>query len=530
MPRPKRPKLVHTVSSTLRMTEHGPPSSIQKRQRNTSALSEHAANASDDTDGLVQRKAGWTKTDAIESAQYTMSGALRPHPNAGPKKSMPSGSSTKDTGRSDTRTRRTESVNTQNRTGSRQKPGDWETAPIAISDPPLLPYSAPGKQASLVSTYNGTPLAQSSMLGAIQFKKRARQPSLLDLAQTQPDLTLDFDDEFPDFRPDDESTPLVKPLSNLANSIPSEAHHLGPRKRKFSSSEVQVPATQSQHQVESSLSLSPPRNESPDPLPSDALLLEPTLPRYRQVRTPSPSLDRDTIEPPLSSSSPVKPLPRNTRKSRSERTVTKRITTGKEQRRSASSPPSPQSTTSTPRKVLLRKRPPEPKPLTTATLQNLLPRRRLLKQTQNPYDVLSSSDGEIDLTHLGEDEDELSLHAKSKIRRNKSMLSNNPKRSLAVSSKGNHRLPGSKTKRESKTYSRINDDESHTEGDDAGGDLEGTSFEIDPTNGKAVANFDVKAKAEMKRLANKFKEVDEYTMEFEDMTGDGNSSQMKDAR
>ena len=46
-------------------------------------------------------------------------------------------------------------------------------------------------------------------------------------------------------------------------------------------------------------------------------------------------------------------------------------------------------------------------------------------------------------------------------------------------------------------------------------------------DGAGEGEFDGKAKREMQRLAAKFAEVDDYTLEFEDVTG---SSQMADAR
>ena len=45
---------------------------------------------------------------------------------------------------------------------------------------------------------------------------------------------------------------------------------------------------------------------------------------------------------------------------------------------------------------------------------------------------------------------------------------------------------------------------------------------------KGEGEFDGKAKKEMERLAAKFAEVDDYALDFEDMTG--SSSQMADAR
>lgn len=46
--------------------------------------------------------------------------------------------------------------------------------------------------------------------------------------------------------------------------------------------------------------------------------------------------------------------------------------------------------------------------------------------------------------------------------------------------------------------------------------------------GDGDGDFDEKAKKEMQRLAEKFAEVDEFTLDFEDVTG--SSSQMADAR
>ena len=57
---------------------------------------------------------------------------------------------------------------------------------------------------------------------------------------------------------------------------------------------------------------------------------------------------------------------------------------------------------------------------------------------------------------------------------------------------------------------------------------EGSTSEVeDAVPGKIVA-FDGKAKAQMERMAAKFREVDAWEMEFEEVTG--SSDRMKDAR
>lgn len=86
-----------------------------------------------------------------------------------------------------------------------------------------------------------------------------------------------------------------------------------------------------------------------------------------------------------------------------------------------------------------------------------------------------------------------------------------------------------KGKRVSKTYTRKSIVESEAEngsGSDAGED-EDASLDV-AVRSKAKPVLDGRAKAEMKRLADKFKEVDEYTLDFEDMTA--SSSLMRDAR
>ena len=79
------------------------------------------------------------------------------------------------------------------------------------------------------------------------------------------------------------------------------------------------------------------------------------------------------------------------------------------------------------------------------------------------------------------------------------------------------------------TYGRKSNIGSHSGSDDGSADEdEDTSREVAGARGATAPVLDGKAKVEMRRLVDKFKEVDEYTLDFEDMTG--SSSQMKDAR
>ena len=139
----------------------------------------------------------------------------------------------------------------------------------------------------------------------------------------------------------------------------------------------------------------------------------------------------------------------------------------------------------------------------------------------------SSSNVELDNTGLGEDEDELSFHA-TKVRRKK----NKPgatvsKSAAAAAAKGKE----SGTKKTTKTYARKSIVLSHDSDDDDDSEADGEEAlnrKRDVGGGKTPAMMGEKAKAEMRRLVDKFREVDEFALDFEDVTG--SSSQMQDAR
>lgn len=92
-------------------------------------------------------------------------------------------------------------------------------------------------------------------------------------------------------------------------------------------------------------------------------------------------------------------------------------------------------------------------------------------------------------------------------------------------------------KKGERTYARkkvvevedVDGDENEHDDGDGYSDGEDENGAVIGRGGRKTPALDGKAKDEMKRLADKFREVDEYTLEFEDMTGSG-GSQMKDAR
>ncbi|KAL9098117.1 MAG: hypothetical protein Q9163_006160 [Psora crenata] len=548
MPRPKRPKLVHTAPTDLRVAEPTITSTTQKQKRKYSPRwSEGLTNGSDDSDGLIRRNRSRPKAQIGGSAEYTMSGALEQHTAETTRLRPPSGRTRAELSRIVREADHMQTVAVRKTRG-----GDLQST--QTSRPSQMPYPKPSRPAvrpqgdgrsggsdtnsdngsKLVSKIQGTPLAQSSMVGRIQFRKRARQPSLLQLAQAELDDT-DFSDgneEFYDFAPADESTPLVKSVSQSDDHRTSSSRTVsGPRKRKLSTPEIQVPASQLQGQRSSSpvdAFQSLLQNDDSCDLPQerDSVEAEPTLPQARQTRTPSPQIFNDILAPPQSSSSPNKPSPETSRVRRSKPAGATE-TSARNHRSQVSPAPSLQSTTSARQVLPARQTRPSPKPLTTASLQNLLPRRKKLPKPRGKgtYDIPSSSDLELVTANLGEDEDELSFQAVSKMQR-KRLIANTKKRGKRKAEKENTET-ALKRKKFSKTYTRKSIVESRSEDSDTEPPDEDIGPDISGRNGTAVV-FDAKAKAEMKRLADKFRQVDEYTLEFEDMTG--SSSQIRDAR
>ncbi len=387
-----------------------------------------------------------------------------------------------------------------------------------------------------------TPRVVSSVLGISNMKRRARQPSLLRLVQAHAkdqsdDEDDDDDDSLDDFCPDDESTPFMisKSYSGLqfSPSLPAAlpAQTSSSRKRKRPSPEVEVPNSQS---FEPSLVSPPPRSSPPaEPdldqdlynvsPPNAKRVLEPSLPLpcQRRTRTPPSDLTCSTPDLPHSSSS----VPVSHAKSSIPEPKTPTPTSC-----APAAPLSPSPCQSSSPAVATSR---TLKPLSTASLQNLLPRRRLRPKPRQRgvFDLPSSSlTTEIDTADLEDDEDELGASAKTRVRlrRNRDTQAGKSKantikgavaagKKKPAPSRRNDQAKGGNT---TKTYTRkatsveeeehgAVDDNTHSEGDEAGN-------ETTPGNSKAP-------KGELKSLVRKFEEVDQWELEIEEVTGSGSS-------
>ena len=538
MPRPKRYKVAPSIPAKVQQrvstSALKPPTAKEQQTVQSSEPSEPSTNGSDDSDGLVVKKrTGITTSDSMAHL-YTMSGAL-PAENVGATRLRPPSGQTRaalsrivrEADYAKAKEERAKRVEAQT---------DYEQIPSSI--PPEMTLmekpSASGLGVSFTrqrsqdtqSKIVGTPqLYKSSTLGGITFKKRPRQPSLLQMVQARNNGSESSDEDgLYDFLPDDESTPLIKSLSqnNAQSKSSSSQQTSSSRKRKLATPEIQVPTSQPLETLSSPSVVSSQSLERGD-LVHEANQPEPTLPQLRTTQIPQPQIYDDTLAPPQSSSPRPQPKAKAVR-GKSSKDSSKAKTAPQSRRIHDSPNNSLLSSTST---QVSPARPAKLKPLSTAHLQNLLPRRRARPRPKGNYDIPSSSDVELDNTALGEDEDELSFHATSKMRRKKSAI---PILKSAAKAKhqGSEPVVGGKAKRISKTYTRkttIESDDENDSDDDIISDKDNGPIVREKSKAPAM---DGKAKAEMERLAAKFREVDEFTLDFEDMTG--SSSQMKDAR
>ncbi|EPE32976.1 hypothetical protein GLAREA_05988 [Glarea lozoyensis ATCC 20868] len=380
-----------------------------------------------------------------------------------------------------------------------------------------------------------TPARVGSALKLGNFRRRAREPSILGTGrkpqQPRPDDEDEGDDDDEDdFNPEDESTPLNASRSKAMTS--SSASGSNSRKRKLSA--VQKPQ-------------SSPTNRSPRPQAS-----EERIPATASVRdeeeaegdndmsssplsTPIASVEApdtpepmsETMAPPMSSSpasspEPELPLTRPLSRGRGRRPTRGRTPITRTQDSPISSPPSlthspnrPYMTNNSKSKKVL----PPPSAFSTAQLQALLPRRRR-RGEQDPFDV-PSSDGEIDNTGLASSDDELS-HLNVRTRRQRSVVSRTP----APSRKSKAKPPlKSAAKR---TYGARANPASDKENDEVDPDDSLAPLRDDIDSPEDSQELEARVGKELKQAARKFQEVDKWELEFEEVTA--SSSSPRDAR
>ncbi|MCJ1428584.1 hypothetical protein MMC29_006494 [Sticta canariensis] len=560
MPRSKRTKLaLSTSAGPMRV---GNPKQKNPRQLELSSTtsSDRVLNNSDDSEGLVTtNNIRADQRGGVSAQDSLMSGALAPGDLA-PARARPLGKRKKPLrlkiGRDADHDKAIEALKARRDAAlAAEREGHLPAGSTLTNRSPvrgraIVRAEEVNPPAGVVTEriVQATPRMAPSVLEASNFKRRPRQPSLLRVIQAQANhQSEEEEDDLEDFQPDDESTPFLKSKSQSGLYIspsppPVQSDQMSSsRKRKRTPPEVHVPMSQP---VKVIIASSPSRSLTPEPEPAEeeteavhAILPlnpnpnpEPSLPSLRDQPTESPSLilESDTLAPPLSSSPAPSPRPK----------VANSKPISGNPPSSASPPPSPRPAVSG-----------ALKPLSTASLQNLLPRRRLrydLPRYGDAFDLPGSSDLEINMSDLGEDEDELTVHAKVRVKgRNRDRRPETGMR-VAGTGKGKKKNPERQQQRKEKekeigtgrkTYARpkaaaasaVSDDNDENENHDEEEDNWDSRLPPAPTTlakggrGGAKTGTKTAMMSELNRLATKFRKVDEWKLDIEDVTGSGSS-------
>ncbi|KAF4454580.1 hypothetical protein F53441_2923 [Fusarium austroafricanum] len=422
-----------------------------------------------------------------------------------------------------------------------------QSSTIGRNDPPIRPSSRGGNTPSISSTLQ---------FGA--FKRRAREPSILGTARkSRPEENAvgqepDSESEGDDFMPEAESTPLnnrraTRREAELEIEVPVSPEISAGSKHKKRKSEDALPSSDRPDKIsrierDTDQETDQEAGPAPQVISDDAS--DSSLSELASPLGPSPVLLDRPVTPinneelmalPASSDSEDAGWPdiHTLAKRRRRHSVTTPIRA--DNLSDVSSPPSlthspnyaePQKTRG---RTAARQQPPSPK-VTTADLTSLLPKRHYKKQ-RDPLGL--ESDEEHETSGIGEDEDELSYLDGRAARR---------RRGGRSTSRGGARRPGSRggrptqalklkqpasgkqTGRNAQTYSRRSSDkenENEQASDDDEDEHEMSRFQPLPEdtfeNGNSE-NASTPSADELKKAAKKFKEVDRWELDFEEVT------------
>ncbi|KAL0261995.1 hypothetical protein SLS55_003430 [Diplodia seriata] len=432
----------------------------------------------------------------------------------------------------------------------------------------------------------GTPAAERSVLALTKFQKRRRQGSLLRMMQ-QSDVedntdgdsgdiddsaaTLDY--SLGDFEPDHESTPLnLGRKGSIAAALPgSDPRTSSSRKRKLAEREeteeismVQVPRSSPPPDAEDQ-EIADGEETSSEHLYSEASELpeaiadtQPEAGEAAASKTATESIAPPRSTSPLSSL-PAEPEPEEmpakrprraaARPAKSYSRTSQRVSNVDAEDHGAdplsTSELESDTATETPvRTRTSRKKPNTRKvkalPLSTATLQSLLPRRRKKPATRaakiaagGTFEIPSSSDAEEEeIEQESADEDELQRPpaAAKRGRGRKNVAAKASDSTVRANKKQSATAKEKNKKRLSRTYGRRSSDKENQDAADtsmyvrSGGESDGDEDDNDVVETSEMR--EMKRSKELEAAARKFKEVDDWEMEFEsvDMGGGGASA------
>lgn len=565
MPRPKRTKVAST-----RVAQPSQPSSAAPHRRNPARQAvERIEDYSDDSEGLVTtttRFRGRLSLVLQQNVDYTMTGGLGEGDVKGAHKTIPK---TRPTAKKvkldkqqaealDALKKRRDAILKTKPSRARQTspeaaipyPELKDSRPETITKAAKEPSPAPSEIDSLYASPSparttnpqstlkaqGTPAIDTSILALANFKRRPRQPSILRMVQHTSDNGEDFDD----FNPDDESTPL-----NLHKNVEQEGggkgtcrrsstsiHTSGSRKRKLSSPDIQVPCS------------SPPAMPSPtegrgwsispsEPSSLPEHIAETQEGNVQEEQQQDPEIWSETMAPPKSSSSlPNSPIVTKACKSHGEKKG--RQTSSRNTRQAQDEDneggedlveSDAESVTVTRHRKAAPRKPSRPPNLSTAKLQSLLPRRRCHARSRaiDQFDIPSSDD--IETSMPSSDEDELQFPASPRTtaaRRTDSVRTpvkkGSRKAKKTISQTSARKVTPVKTIPTAKGVTRTYGNRRV-----ASSDKENESTFIHHELLEEVTIDHVKS-AELAAAAKKFAEVDQWEMEFESVDIGGESS------
>ncbi|KAI9864110.1 MAG: hypothetical protein M1813_003427 [Trichoglossum hirsutum] len=546
MPRPKRTKVERLQPRSRRVARAPVESNASKRRNLGREASSRAEDNSDDSDGLVTSLSQKRKSQAQTNGGLAMmrgglgfgdiKGAhIRTGSASGHTENIGyAGAMERLKMRRDTALKARKEVERGQTEG--EKP--LETATNSTDD--------------VLGDAKDTPGFESSVLAISNFKRRARQPSILRSAIQDPQ-----DDNGEDvFEPEDESTPLrlstSTPILQQGLSYGSSSSLSLPRsnsrKRKLTPSQLEAPrssppiafdspSTESQQEHPySSPSFLEANDEhtedgSRDRLTNSHVLSETMVP----PRSSSPAVQDAGVSPDghsnpeqqgASNQTTKRQYKRPSRKAQARKADQDEISGAEYLRSDGEGSADITTLTRNPRRKGNRMR---KAPISTAALQNLLPRRRR-RALPDEFDIIESSDIDSEQTRLDPYENESPIVAFKKVAKKRHSNSNGRKLGLGkAASKGEKGAPLQKRITETpatkvpRTYSRQVSSDKENDGLSSSS-AEGDSLTPVDSNENTLSQENSKQRKKiLKQVARKFKDVDSWELDFEEDTASSSS-------
>ncbi|KAJ8105626.1 hypothetical protein OPT61_g10062 [Boeremia exigua] len=529
MPRPARAKIQSKTTATTRVAKpvvrkQAAPTTTKTSTKQTRKATAALQSFSDDSDGLVTNTRPTRATRgasaqgssyAVNDADLEMTGALpaedqSPRTTSKPRTPVAKGSAGARATRGSARLSsvKTSPAAAQAQAGSPNEatgqngPEEEDTSGFGDLTFSSLNSESPahGTRPPSAVKVGATPGHETSILALTNFKRRARQPSLLRMVQQTTDVedndesglsnTEDFD--FDDFLPQDESTPINKQRTVTekegANDSGAHLSSSGSRGRKRKLTPVvQVPRSSPPYDPPSGADVESVRSPSPslpDVLPSREEVIE-------QTQEDQEILSQ-TLAPPKSSS-PVQEVPRPAASPQQTRAGRRR----RGGRQMTYNEDSDAEETESPAKPKRNTKAKTQQGISTAQLKGLLPRRRNRTRAHDEYDLTSSED----VTHFDSDQDELQMPARRARQRSATGKPSSPKTSKKTARGKKAPIPSKSAAKASRTYSRriSSDKENNATAEDAVETPERSAAEI---SDKLAA------------IRKKFEQIDEFELEF----------------